>query len=290
MTKIRNDFAVFILSNGRADNVLTLKSLRKFGYTGKIYLLIDDQDKQIKQYKENFGDKVIIFPKQKAIEISDSGDNFNQKNTVLYARNYNFIIAKQLGIKYFLQLDDDYTEFRYAFNNHGDYITKNIYIKNLDVIISAMLEFYIVSKAKSIAMAQGGDFIGGGGSGLAKIEIKGKFGRKLMNSFFCCTDRPFKFLGRMNDDVNTYVTRGLRGDLFITIPRIRLEQKQTQSSPGGLTEMYLDFGTYTKSFYSVMYAPSCVKISAIGVSNRRLHHRVSWKNCVPNILSEDIKK
>ena len=31
-------------------------------------------------------------------------------------------------------------------------------------------------------------------------------------------------------------------------------------------------GTYVKSFYSVMYAPSCVKISTLGTSNKRIHY------------------
>jgi len=35
-------FAVFILSNGRPDNVITYRSLRSHGYTGKIYIIVDD--------------------------------------------------------------------------------------------------------------------------------------------------------------------------------------------------------------------------------------------------------
>lgn len=286
----RKDFAIFILTNGRADNVVTIDTLKKHGYTGRVYLMVDDEDMQLEKYKENYGDMVIVFPKQAAIDMTDSGDNFGKRNSVVYARNYNFIAAKNLGIKYFLQLDDDYSEFRYTFDNHRNYITKNIKIHNLDFVIEAMLEFFITSNATTIAMSQGGDFIGGEGSKVASYERDGKFSRKVMNSFFCDTDKPFKFMGRINEDVNLYVENGLRGVLFITVPRIRLEQKQTQANAGGLTDIYLDMGTYIKSFYSVMYAPSCVTVSEIGVSNRRLHHRVSWKNCVPQIISEDLKK
>lgn len=97
-------------------------------------------------------------------------------------------------------------------------------------------------------------------------------------------------MGRINEDVNLYTENGIRGELFITVPRIRLEQKQTQANSGGLTDIYLDLGTYVKSFYSVMYAPACVKITEMGVTNRRLHHRVSWKNTCPMIVSEKYKK
>jgi len=288
--KNRKDFAVFILTHGRADNVVTYNTLRKQGYTGRIYLMVDDEDKQVDEYKQRYKDQVIVFSKQDAIDMTDSGDNFGKRNSVVFARNYNFIVAKELGIQYFLQLDDDYGGFRYTFDNQRNYITRQIAIKNLDVVIEAMLEFYIQSGAKTIAMSQGGDFIGGEGSKIAKLHRDGQFSRKVMNSFFCDVDKPFKFMGRINEDVNAYTELGLRGNLFITVPRIRLEQKQTQASSGGLTDIYLDLGTYIKSFYSVMYAPSCVKITEMGVTNRRLHHMVKWKHTCPMIISQEFKK
>ena len=287
---MRDDFAAFILTHGRADNVITYDTLRKYGYKGRIILLVDDEDDQIDQYKSRYGDQVVVFNKQAAIDMTDSGDNFGKRNSVVYARNYNFVVAKQLGIKYFLQLDDDYNEFRYTFDNNSKYITQNIQIKSLGAVIDSILEFYIQSGAKTVAMSQGGDFIGGEGSKVSELHRKGTFSRKVMNSFFCSTDRPFKFMGRINEDVNLYTENGIRGELFITVPRIRLEQKQTQANSGGLTDIYLDLGTYVKSFYSVMYSPSCVKITEMGVTNRRLHHRVSWKNTCPMIVSDKYKK
>lgn len=287
---MRDDFAAFILTHGRADNVITYDTLRKYGYKGRIILLVDDEDDQIDQYKSRYGDQVVVFNKQAAIDMTDSGDNFGKRNSVVYARNYNFVVAKQLGIKYFLQLDDDYNEFRYTFDNNRKYITQNIQIKSLGAVIDSILEFYIQSGAKTVAMSQGGDFIGGEGSKVSKLHREGAFSRKVMNSFFCSTDRPFKFMGRINEDVNLYTENGIRGELFITVPRIRLEQKQTQANSGGLTDIYLDLGTYVKSFYSVMYSPACVKITEMGVTNRRLHHRVSWKNTCPMIVSEKYKK
>jgi len=288
--KHRKDFAVFILTHGRADNVVTYKTLRDQGYTGRIVLMVDDEDKQISEYKKRYGSEVVVFNKQDAIDYTDSGDNFKKRNSVVYARNWNWKVAEEMGITYFLQLDDDYNGFRYTFDNDRNYITKQIRIKNLDTIIEAMLDFYIVSGAKTIAMSQGGDFIGGEGSKVSKLHQMGAFSRKVMNSFFCSVDRPFKFMGRINEDVNAYTEIGLRGGLFITVPRIRLEQGQTQANAGGLTDIYLDLGTYVKSFYSVMYAPSCVKIAEMGVSNRRLHHLVKWKNTCPMILSDEFKK
>ena len=69
-----------------------------------------------------------------------------------------------------------------------------------------------------------------------------------------------------------------------------MDQKRTQTNPGGMTDLYLDAGTYVKSFYSVMYAPSCVTIRDMGRINRRLHHRVDWNAAAPKILPETARK
>ena len=281
-----SDFAVFILTHGRADNVITYKTLRSQGYTGRIVLVVDDEDNQIAQYKKIYGDQVFVFPKQKAIDMTDCGDNFGTRGQIIFARNYSFEIAKELGLTYFLQFDDDYSQFRYTFDNDRRYITRQISIKNMDIIIEAMLEFYISIGVLTVCMSQGGDFIGGEGSKVATLHREGKMSRKAMNSFFCSVERPFKFVGGINEDVNTYTSLQNRGGVFLTFPRIRLEQKQTQSNEGGMTDSYTDLGTYLKSFHTVMYAPSFVKITTMGVKNRRLHHRVNWNNACPLILHE----
>lgn len=114
---IDKDFAVFILTYGRANNVKTYKTLKRFGYTGKIYLICSDDDKQVKDYKEKYKDQVIVFSKKDYKDKFDIGDNFDDERVVVYARNSCYNIAKKLGITYFLVLDDDYTDFSYRFND-----------------------------------------------------------------------------------------------------------------------------------------------------------------------------
>ena len=59
---MRNDFAIFILTHGRPDTQLTLKTLLACGYTGRWYLVLDDQDDTIQKYIDNFGaDRIIVF-------------------------------------------------------------------------------------------------------------------------------------------------------------------------------------------------------------------------------------
>jgi hypothetical protein len=279
-----SNFAVFILTNGRAGNVKTYSTLKKLGYTGKIYLIVDDLDKSKDDYLKTYGKEVVVFPKLKAAELTDAGDNFGRLGAVVFARNYSFKIAEDLGVKYFVQLDDDYSWFQYRFDERLNYNPKGV--KDLDKVFSELVRFLEKTGTTTIALSQGGDFIGGEGSSAAKVI---RATRKAMNSFVCSTDRPFKFYGRINEDVTAYVLLGSRGKLFFTTNQISLEQGQTQTNPGGLTGIYLDLGTYVKSFYSVMYSPSSVKVRAMGDrGNYRLHHAVDWGSAVPKILREKL--
>ena len=281
-----NNFTIFILSHGRPTNVLTYKTLIDSGYTGKIHIIIDDEDKKGHEYIEIFGkENVIVFNKRTMADKIDEGNNFDNGNVVVHARNYCFEAAEKLGIDYFLQLDDDYTSFRYRYLDK--YVTKGT-VKNFDKLVESMLTFYKNTSFHSIAFAQGGDFIGGASCGLISNYLYNS--RKCMNSFFCSTKRPFQFIGSINEDVNTYTTLGGKGYMFLTVPFIGLEQMQTQSQSGGLTETYLAQGTYVKSFTTVLFQPSSVICAKMGFTARRIHHRVSWKTTVPLILKETYKK
>lgn len=276
-------FAAFILTHGRADRVYTYKTLRASGYTGRIVVVIDNEDAAGDEYRQRYGDEVYVFDKREAYEYTDVGDNRGDARGVVFARNACWNIARDLGVQYFIVLDDDYVDFRHKLDGAENYIDKKD-IRDLDGVFDALLDYFIATPALSIAMAQGGDFIGG---------KYGKFERpkrKAMNSFICSVDRPFQFYGRLNEDLTATAVLAPRGGLFLTIPHVALQQKQTQANPGGLTEMYLDAGTYVKSFYSVMYQPSSVQVSILHSKHSRIHHKVHWRYTAPYIVSENARK
>lgn len=298
------EFCVLILTHGRPDSVVTLKSLNRFGYTGDWFLVCDDEDKTLDQYRKNFGnEKVIVFSKEEIAQQIDEGDNFSDRRAIIYARNASFDIARKLGYKYFLQLDDDYDSFRWRVSPEIEYSSKmlstDLSYQCLDKVFDIMLDYLIATpRLTTICMAQSGDFIGGGGSKMMTDQYR----RKVMNSFFCDVDRQFEFSGRINEDVNAYTTLAHRGALMLTTAFVSLNQKTTQQNKGGMSGIYLDGGTYIKSFYTVLGHPSGVKISVLfNTSARkknapktnnqfRVHHRISWDNTAPKILKESVKK
>ena len=283
---MRNDFVVFILTHGRPDKVYTTEALQNAGYTGKIVYVIDNEDSMANEYYRIFGkDSVVMFDKLKKSTEFDTIDRGEDRRAIVYARNACFDIAESLGYKYFLELDDDYTCFRQRFvNDNGEFGT--YYLKDFDAVVDSMLEFLEVSGATSVAFAQTGDFIGGKSS---KV-YKDKLARKAMNSFFCKTENRFDFIGRINEDVNTYVNLGSKGYLFFTVADMSLDQVQTQANSGGMTELYNASGTYVKTFFTIISNPSSVKICTVGIGHPRIHHRINWENAVPKIISGDFKK
>ena len=296
---MRDDFAIFILSHGRPEEAerRTVRTLKMSRYTGAWYLVLDSEDETHDAYVERFGaEHVLTFDKADVRGTFDIGDNLpGPDGVVVYARNAVDRIAADRGVAYHMVLDDDYNYFAHRVLRPG-HLTY-AYCFHLDRLLDAMVDFLEDSGALTVAFAQGGDFVGGASPAIFGAGPNGADGqfthrvkRKAMNTFVCKTGRPLGFLGRLNEDTTTYVARGAVGDLFLTITAVSIDQANTQEQPGGLTDAYLDLGTYIKSFYTVMWAPSCVQVSVMGDTAYRMHHHVRWNNAVPKVLSDRHRK
>ena len=278
------NFACFILTNRKVSDILTVNSLRRQNYTGNIYIITDDDCSYINDYKQEYGKEfVITFSKNDVAKTFDICDNFEGNKVIIYARNACFTIAEELGLTHFLELDDDYRSFDWRYDDDGT--LRAIKINCLDDIFDYMIDYLDSTNIITIAFGQAGDYIGGAGSQLFSQKIK----RKVMNTFFCKVDRKFTFTGRFNEDASAYTSLGSRGNVFITICDIGLVQRETQAASGGLTDVYKTYGTYTKSFYSVMQMPSAVRVAIMQTKHVRIHHSVDWEHCVPKIISDRFK-
>lgn len=284
---MREDFCVFIMSYDRPDNVPTIDSLKRHGYTGDWYIVVDHEDDRGSYIDEYGEDKVIYLDKDDALPELDRGDNFDHRNCNVYARQQMWDLADGLGYDYFLVLDDDYTTFEFRFGGNYEYGLRDR-VEDLDRIIDASIKYLNEAGLHTLCMSQGGDWIGGESAHIADggaVSTK----RKAMNSFLCKTDRPFDFRGTINEDVNTYVRAAQLGEIFLTHNIASLEQERTQQEDGGLTDIYKSEGTYVKSFYTILYSPSSVTLSKMGEAEDRIHHRVNWNQSVPKIVPESCK-
>lgn len=280
-----SQFAAFILTHGRPDNQITYRVLRREGYTGRIIFLCDDMDPTVDALRDRYPEaEVVVFDKAAARDLVDEADPSDDMRAVVYARNASYGIARELGLERFVMLDDDYYQFLYRYVRE-DGRSGHVHARNLDAVFEAFLDFQDATGAAIVAPGQGGDYIGGAAEAFRK-----PLRRKAMNVMFVYADRPVEFLGKINEDATAYVVHGSRGDLFLTAMGFQVNQTMTQQAEGGLTDIYLASGTYVKSFYSVMFAPSCVKVNAMGETGMRFHHHVQWDRAVPKIVSGRYRK
>lgn len=283
-------FGVFIITHGRPNDVVTDKTLRRAGYSGRIWYVVDDEDTSRKQYHERFAESVLTFCKRSYADRVDEGDNSNNRRTTTHARNACFDLAKAIGLEWFLVLDDDYTAFELRTDCEQQYPTSRFRIlTKLDAVFEAVLSFAQHTSFATVALAQGGDMLGGI-CGNSSFVHKPTIYRKAMNSFFMNVNRRIWFVSRLNEDVNTYCTLGSRGVLFGTIPLASIVQRSTQQHTGGMTEAYQASGTYVKSFSTVMYCPSFARVQMLNSAHPRIHHRIDWKTAVPVIVPESCRR
>lgn len=280
------DYAVFILTHGRADRQYTYETLMRLNCDAPVYFLIDNTDSQGDEYRARFGDRVIVFDKQEWYDKTDTMDISRKMNVVVLARNAVFEVAKSLGYRYFVVLDDDYKNFEHRYEQDGK--LKTITPKDIGRAFEASFQFLIDSGVLCYGWEQGGDFIGG-----ANTRFRNRVVRKIMNTYFFDAERPVTFKGTINEDMVASLYHGLLGDVIISSCDMAIQQIQTQKNKGGLTEAYLDMGTYVKSFYAVMMNPSCVKVAEMGdpkSGNYRMHHRVRYDLSCPVIISDKWRK
>ena len=153
-----NECAIFILSNGRPDKVKTYDYL-KSSFSGDVYILCDDQDETLPDYKDKFGSKVIVFNKDEWVKKSDPMDNFNSKKSVLYARNAVFEIAAAMGYRCFAMADDDIKDLQFRYEQDGKLLAKPV--SNLDKVIDYIVQLMNTTAISYFSFGTDKNFIGG---------------------------------------------------------------------------------------------------------------------------------
>ena len=107
-----------ICTHGRPYKQLTLQTLRNSGYTGKIYLIVDNEDDTVPELAdvaETYNAEIKMFDKEYYFQTVDKGTNDNHRACILYAKGFCEDFAKYLGLDAFIIADDDMTGFRHRY-------------------------------------------------------------------------------------------------------------------------------------------------------------------------------
>lgn len=281
---MRDDFAVFILTHGRAKEQKTLKTLLNTGYTGKYYLVVDNLDKQQEEYSRIYGEHVIVFDKLNAYEITDTFHNEKILKAVVFPRNMIFEMARQRGIQYFAMCDDDISRIEYKNENDGKMRTTKV-TKNINRILEAYVHFSETSKLTVLGFCESGVFIGG-----VNQIVKNGYTPSIGKFMIFRTQDEVKYRGLYYEDNIASLDIPLQGRISLspTMISITSQVDVKKSARGGMHETYDKTAEcYVCSFMVLMAHPSGVKIKR---DKGKWKIRKSMNNLRPKLINERYRK
>lgn len=274
------NYAIIIKSHKRANTQLTLDELMKLNYKGDIYIIVDDEDPQLEEYKEKYGDMIKIFSKDEMLKYADTLDNFNNKNNALLPAIYAKKLAEDMKLDYYFLMDDDISSIRERYEE--DLMLKGRNIKDINKIIYLFIEYMEKANISCLSFGNEGSYLGG---------IKGKFkngiGRNNTQNFLIKVKDNINFLGTRNEDFNMMAKYSKIGRIIFEIFRIGIRSPERGTNAGGLQEDYNEAGFYTANFYSIILAPYCCKLA---YKNKKIILVRDWNKFCPKIISEVYKK
>ena len=249
---MRKDFAIFILTHGRPYNQDTLKALKKAGYTGQIYLVVDDLDCTQYEYKKLY-DCVLVFDKMKYVELSETGISNPHINFAVFARNAIEDMAKDAGLKYFAMVDDDLVKFRFRYEEDGK--LRSVDVHNMDDVIESYIEFMETGNIPIVTLASQFRFIGGASNIPPINSPKWRLG---FTFYIRSVDKEIKWLSNICEDRITCILYNRKGYVWLQLPFVQLDTLEMHGvNDGGNSDTYREITDFYRIFFTEVFVPDC---------------------------------
>ena len=279
--------AAIILTHRRAKTFTTRKLLLDLGWPWLIYLLVEQRDPDLPEYKRLYGDEVLIYDREQ-VEV-DYFDNNGPTSVAVHARNATNDWCRKLGITHQLQCDDDLYGCHLATELNND--LRWLYhwrVSRLPEWCQHYLFPYVclqlwqlidrVPFMRAACIGMSSDCAG-------KVYLTR---RKVMQAILISQRKPITFSARFNEDVTTYVTLNSLGEVTPEFDLIVQQSKPTQVRSGGMSNEYKQVGTYIKTFYTVLRWPESITIADLGLV-WRIHHFIR-PHIYPKIVPPTVRK
>lgn len=292
---MHDNFSIFILSHGNPNKCYTLDLLTKLGNTNKYYLIVDNLDPLLKEYKDIYPNNLIIFDKYKYVNLTDTmfpQDNI-PLNTPLYARCACEDIALELGLKYFCVMDDDVISLKLRIPNNELKKLQSLDITDIDKIFDISIDYLYNTNCHYVCFSSQNLFIGGY-SAFDSISDR----RLGFNIFIRNTCKKVNWKTIWYDDFNTGMLLNGVGNLTLNIPYVQSNCKPQGSSKqlknklsdnSGMEIEYRNSSAFNRGFYCVIVSPSSVKV--VDTKGNGNYWPSVNKNCAfPKIISDFYKK
>ena len=284
---MRNDFAIFIPSYDRCEILKrkTLHMLKEYKYTGKWFVVVDDND------------PLLIFHKPDYYDYYDTC--FNKKNieAKLYPVAFIDDISKKLDLKYYLMLDDDITKFLFRYNDNGKLVSKDLNYKTFEKFLTYYIDF-LNDTCYSVISFDISDLLVGG---IQNILMKNGYNYNLSGICMKKVKSGFKFCNVFNEIAASLQLNALKGNYVITLPyvffntRFAVKDEYTiyNRDRGGCEKQYEIQGTvsYNNVLIILMVAPNVLLyMELVNDKINTVKKKMDKRNYYPKIIDYRWKK
>lgn len=279
------NFAVFILSHKRADRVETYDTLRKGGYSGKIYVVVDNQDPMLERYQERFLDDVLVFDKQTYIDSSETLETTRMKSSAVYARNAIEQYAKDFELDVFGMFDDDVVNMRYRWVEEET-------VRSLSVRggLDSVFEYYGQYMLDTDIACTSFPFTMFYVSGVHDLDKRITECRHTYQIHIRNVHKPVEWIGIINHDTISQLLTMKLGYIWWSIPHLVFDAKPMNKESGGLKEVYDALKDFDMAFLAVIACPDCCKITTSNGQRSTLQIKENKYASYPMIVSQRYKK
>lgn len=272
-------YAVFIISHERADRVETYSTLRSSGYTGQIYVVIDDEDTQLLKYQNRFGTDVLVFNKRRCSDATDTLESSKRSASAVYARNAVEVMANARGLDAFIVMDDDITNLRFRWME--DDVCKSLRAGSLDSVLDWYCEYLCTCDIATLSFEHCMFYLGG----ISDDKIANE--RWTYQIHIRNVKYPVDWIAVFNEDIITEISTATRGYIWWSLPHIVFDNVAMNCESGGVKELYESISKYKRAFMATVANPSSCKP---GYSHGKLRIQQNKKTSYPMIISGRWKK
>lgn len=277
-----NNIGYFIISHGRPNEQLTYNLFISSGISSAdIFIVCDNLDETLQEYIANYKDNVLIFDKQKYMDLCDGGVQKPTGIHAVYARNAAIHFAKTKGYQYFVVADDDIKSLHHRVNENEK--LKAYPVKNINDCFSSCIDFMNTNTHLScIGFGTNNTFIGGTNAAIYKRG----FDYMAVNIALYRAETPIQYASECQEDLIASILNNSVGNLVVSIPFIMVDAIVKGRNKGGNEGHYAEENTYYRYFGTLIYAPASIRI--MSKSGELVKNNKS--NYYPMLLSDRWKK
>lgn len=272
---------IFVPSYHRPDNCKTVHYLRKLGYDmSLVHVVIDDAAGDEAEYRAMCaaaGATLHVVGYEDAVRRFDF---VHRKNPARRAagmfRNRFFPIADELGIDFFVVVDDDTNAYHLKYPQTRQ---RKATLEQFSWWLCEVRAFMRRHRIGAFGLSQSGD-------NLIGCHPEYWFLHKVMNTTFYdarLVRAPER--GVQDDDTSAFVGYHNAGLFTGSLGYgLMLYQTPSATAKGGLTDVYRESKLMNKSLVCPIQFPSAIHADKQPLNGGRIHHKIAYRYLAPRVL------